>query len=145
MTTLRWCLALSGWAALAAVTLLPEGNIPRAVVTTAFLLVCPGLAAARWARSAPLRATDRTAVGERALLALVLSLSLAVLAVEPMFLGGTFTTVRAMLALAAVTSLLALLPGPGGGRRRSTPATPATPPEDAPEPAAERPERPDAG
>jgi hypothetical protein len=118
MASLRWGLALSGWVALAVVTFLPDALVLRATVTTAFLLACPGLAASRWARSGVRRLTDRTAVLETGVLALVLSLSMAVLVVEPLFLGGAFTVTRALLALAAVTSVLALLPRPGGARRQ---------------------------
>lgn len=117
MTALRWALALSGWAAWAVVTFLPDALILRAVVTAAFLLVCPGLAAARWARPGRVRATDRTVVLETAVLALTISVSLGVLVVEPLFLSGAFTVTRALVALAAATSVLALLPKPGGWRR----------------------------
>ncbi|MEU9137995.1 hypothetical protein AB0D33_18880 [Streptomyces sp. NPDC048404] len=126
MTYPRWGLALSGWVALAVVTLLPDALVLRAVVTTAFLLVCPGLAASRWARSGVRRLRDRTAVLETGVLALTLSLSMAVLVVEPLFLGGAFTVTRALLTLAAATSVLALLPLPGGGRRQK--------PRDVPDP-----------
>ncbi|MER5397277.1 hypothetical protein [Streptomyces sp. NPDC002599] len=126
MTPLRWGLALSGWVTLAVVTFLPDVLVLRATVTTAFLLVCPGLAASRWARSDVRRLTDRTAALETGVLALVLSLSMAALVAEPLFLGGAFTVTRALLALAAVTSVLALLPRPGGARRRR--------PRDAPDP-----------
>ena len=131
MTPLRWGLALSGWAALAAVTFLPDAVVLRVVVTTAFLLVCPGLAASRWARPGPVRATDRTAVLETCVLTVVLSLSLAVLAVEPMFLSDTFTVTRALLALAVATSVLALLPKPGRRRRRAPRAVPGEGPRTA--------------
>ncbi|MFF0200222.1 hypothetical protein [Streptomyces sp. NPDC005017] len=116
-TSLRWGLALSGWAALAVVTFLPDAPVLRAVVTTAFLLVCPGLAASRWARPGAVRVTDRTRVLETGGLALTLSVSMAVLVAAPLFLWDAFTVTRALLALAAATSVLALLPGPGRGRR----------------------------
>ncbi|MFD9459552.1 hypothetical protein [Streptomyces sp. NPDC060027] len=117
MTSLRWGLALSGWVALAVVTFLSDALVLRIVVTTAFLLVCPGLAASRWARSGTVRATDRTAVLETGVLAVTVSVSMAVLVALPLFLSGTFTVTRALLALATATSVLALLPGPGGQRR----------------------------
>ncbi|MET8858701.1 hypothetical protein [Streptomyces sp. NPDC004579] len=120
MTSLRWGLALSGWVTLAVVTLLPDALVLRGVVTTAFLLVCPGLAASRWARPGAVRARDRTALLETGVLALTLSVSMAVLVVEPLFLRDAFTVTRALLALAAVTSALTLLPR-GGGRRRREP------------------------
>ncbi|MFE1439892.1 hypothetical protein [Streptomyces sp. NPDC058739] len=119
MTFRRWGLALSGWAALAAVTFLPDGQVLRAVVTTAFLLVCPGLAAARWARPRALRVRDRTALLETGVLALTLSVSMAALVAEALFLWDAFTVTRVLLALACVTSVLALLPGPGRGRPAS--------------------------
>ncbi|MGW1064148.1 hypothetical protein ACWD4F_06510 [Streptomyces aureus] len=131
MTTTRWGLALSGWVALAVVTLLPDALVLRAVVATAFLLVCPGLAASRWARPGRTRSTDRTAVLETGVLALTLSLSAAVLVVEPLFLSGTFTVTRALLVLAAVTSVLALLPRPGGDRHREPQAAPDADPSTA--------------
>ncbi|MFJ7962950.1 hypothetical protein [Streptomyces sp. NPDC096324] len=120
MTSLRWGLALSGWVTLAVVTLLPDALVLRGVVTTAFLLVCPGLAASRWARPGAVRARDRTALLETGVLALTLSVSMAVLVVEPLFLRDAFTVTRALLALAAVTSVLTLLPRRGGRRRRGS-------------------------
>ncbi|MER5470786.1 hypothetical protein ABZX90_19765 [Streptomyces sp. NPDC002935] len=139
MTPLRWGLALSGWAALAVVTFLPDALVLRVVVTTAFLLVCPGLAASRWARSGAVRATDRTVVLETGVLAVAVSVSMAVLVAELLFLSGTFTVTRALLALAAATSALALLPRPGGYRRRAPRAVPDAGPRTA---AAGRPEPP---
>ncbi|MFE1287099.1 hypothetical protein [Streptomyces sp. NPDC058751] len=118
MTSLRWGLALSGWVALAVVTLLPDAPVLRGPVTTAFLLVCPGLAASRWARTGAVRVTDRTTLLETGALALTLSLSMAVLVVEPLFLADAFTVTRALLALATATSVLALLPRPGEWPRR---------------------------
>ncbi|WP_367319374.1 hypothetical protein [Streptomyces sp. HUAS ZL42] len=116
MTRLRWGLALSGWLALAA-TALPAAGVLRVLVTTVFLLVCPGLAAVRWAWPAPARAAGRVALLEAAVLTFVLSLSLAVVIAEALFLSGVFTVARALLALAVVTSTLALLPRPGAPRR----------------------------
>ncbi|MER5378822.1 hypothetical protein ABT040_00900 [Streptomyces sp. NPDC002688] len=124
MTSVRWGLALSGWVALAVVTFLPDALVLRATVTTAFLLVCPGLAASRWARSGAVRATDRTALLETGVLTVTVSVSMAALVVEPLFLTGTFTVTRALLALAAATSVLALPPRPGGRRRRAPRAVP---------------------
>ncbi|MFJ5777107.1 hypothetical protein [Streptomyces sp. NPDC093094] len=134
MSPLRWGLALSGWAALAVVVLLPDALVLRIVVTTAFLLVCPGLAGSRWARPGPARVMDRTAVLERGVLALTVSMSAAVLVVGPLFLSGWFTVTRALLALAVVTSVLALLPGPGGRRRGAPRAAPAPAPAPGPAP-----------
>ncbi|MFB7243776.1 hypothetical protein ACFCYX_15085 [Streptomyces populi] len=134
MTSLRRGLALSGWAAAAVVAFLPDALVLRAVVTTAFLLVCPGLAASRWARPGAARVRDRTAALERGVLTVTLSLSMAVLVVEPLFLTGTFTVTRALLALAAVTSALALLPKPGGRRSRAPRAVPGPEPGSGPAP-----------
>ncbi|MET9898922.1 hypothetical protein [Streptomyces sp. NPDC006446] len=131
MTPLRWGLALSGWAALVVVTFLPDALALRIAVTTAFLLVCPGLAASRWARSGTVRATDRTAVLETVVLTVTVSVSMAVLVVVPLFLSGTFTVTRALLALAAATSVLALAPRPGGHRRGAPGAGPDTGPRTA--------------
>ncbi|MCX4992604.1 MULTISPECIES: hypothetical protein [unclassified Streptomyces] len=124
MTSLRWGLALSGWVALTVVTFLSDALVLRIVVTTAFLLVCPGLAASRWARSGTPRATDRTAVLETGVLTVAVSVSMAVLVVVPLFLSDTFTVTRALLALATATSVLALLPRPGGYRRGAPRAAP---------------------
>ncbi|KAB1146644.1 hypothetical protein F7R91_13700 [Streptomyces luteolifulvus] len=124
MIPLRWVLALSGWAALAAVTFLPDGGVLRVAAATAFLVVCPGLAASRWARSAPPYAGDRTALLEAGVLGVVLSLSLAVLVVVPLYLSDTFTITRALVALAAVTSVLALVPRRLGRRRLAPRAVP---------------------
>ncbi|MXM64518.1 hypothetical protein GR925_13945 [Streptomyces sp. HUCO-GS316] len=136
MTPLRWVLVLSGWAALAAATFLPDAGVLRVLVTTAFLLVCPGLAASRWARSAPAYARDRTAVLETGLLAVVISLSLAVIVAETLYLSDAFTVTRALLALAVVTSVLALVPG-RRSRRRPVPDTGSpTAAADQPEPRA---------
>lgn len=123
MSPLRWGLAASGWVALAAVALLPEAAVLRVILTTAFLLVCPGLAALLRCPPAS-RATDPAIFLETAVLALVVSMSLSVLVAEVLFLSGVFTITRALLALAVLTSLLALLPRPRGTRgptRRAAP------------------------
>ncbi|GAA2629671.1 hypothetical protein [Streptomyces vastus] len=112
---LRWGLALSGWLAVA-VTLLPDAGALRVVVTTVFMLVCPGLAAARWAWPAASRGAGWTVALEAAALAVVLSMSLSLIAVEPFYLSGTFTTTRVLIALAVVTSGLALFPRTGEAR-----------------------------
>lgn len=136
MSPLRWGLALSGWAALAAVAFLPEAHVLRMIVTAAFLLVCPGAAAVRWARSA--WAGERAIILEAAVLALVVSMSLSVLVAEALFLSGTFTVRRALLVLAVVTSVLALLPRHRGSRGRTRRAAP----DQAPTAGAERGEPP---
>ncbi|MET7455990.1 hypothetical protein ABZT03_29730 [Streptomyces sp. NPDC005574] len=109
-------LALSGWVA-AAFTALPPAMFPRVVVVTVFLVACPGLAALRWVRPpGAVRDPDRVAVLESCVLTLVLSLTLAVLVTEVLFLAGAFTFVGAVLILAAATSVLALAPRPDGER-----------------------------
>lgn len=124
MTPLRWGLALSGWAVWAVVTFLPDAVALRTVLVTAFLLVCPGLAASRWARPGAVRGTDRTAVLETGVLSVTVGVSMAVLVVEALFLGGAFTVTRALLALAVATCVLALLPRRGVSRRGTPRAAP---------------------
>jgi uncharacterized membrane protein len=111
---LRWGIAVSGWLAWAAVVALPDGAPLRVLVTTVFLLLCPGLAAARWARPATSRRAGRAVALETAVLTVVISISLAVIAVVAFYLSGTFTTTRVLAALAVVTSGLALVPRPRG-------------------------------
>jgi len=108
-TAQRVLLALSGWAALLT-TLLAPGDPVRAVVTTAFLLSCPGTAALRFARPTPTRpvgAADRLAA---AVLALALSTAMSALVAEAFFLSHTFTVERVLLTLATLTTVLALVP-----------------------------------
>ncbi|MGC9541912.1 hypothetical protein [Streptomyces sp. UG1] len=108
---LRLLLALSGWLALATATGLPDGSFARALMTTTFLLLGPGAAAVRWARpGAQWRDAGWPVVLEAAFLTVALSLCLAVLAAEVFYLSDAFTPIRVLTALAAVTSLLALLP-----------------------------------
>ncbi|WP_327319398.1 hypothetical protein [Streptomyces sp. NBC_01235] len=137
---LRCGLAVSGWLAVAAETELSAGSALRALVTAVFLLVCPGLAAARWARSAEEREIGWTAILETAVLAVVVSLALSVLAVVPFYLNGAFTTLRVLMALAVVTSSLALLPLPGRAGPRALRAAPdpdpVAPPADPSQPLA---------
>ncbi|MFE0652274.1 hypothetical protein ACFVZH_27215 [Streptomyces sp. NPDC059534] len=106
----RLGLAASGWLALLA-TLLPEASPARVTAVAAFLLVCPGLAAVLVLRPAAAgRDAHRYAVLEGALLTLTLGLALATLVAVGLFLAGFFTATRALLVLAALTSVLALLP-----------------------------------
>lgn len=135
MSPLRWGLASSGWVALAAVLLLPEAAVLRVILTTAFLLVCPGLTALRWGSPASVRAMDPATFLETAVLALGVSMSLSVLVAEALFLSGVFTITRALLALAVLTSLLALLPRPRGTRG---PTGRAVPDDGSPTQAADR-------
>ncbi|WP_308311364.1 NAD(P)-binding domain-containing protein [Streptomyces sp. D2-8] len=132
---LRIALALSGWLALAATLALPGAGVWRTLVVCVFLLLCPGFAATRWARPTPWHERGWPFVVETAFLAVLLSLCLAVLAVEPFYLSETFTTTRVISTLAAMTSLLALLPTPGSRRPGARP----TAPDDAPSPPGTRP------
>ncbi|WP_128379381.1 hypothetical protein [Streptomyces cavernae] len=120
MRSLRWGLAASGWVALAA-TALQAGHPLRVACMTVFLVLCPGLAAVSglrltalstggWAALRP----DPYALLKTVVLTVVLSLALSMLVAEALFLGGAFTTERAVLVLAAVTSVLALLPRKAG-------------------------------
>ncbi|MFE2557986.1 hypothetical protein ACFXGT_18575 [Streptomyces sp. NPDC059352] len=112
MTPLRLGLAASGWLALLA-TALPDAAPVRVAVVTAFLLVCPGLAALLALRpgARPVRGGHPAGALEAALLTLVLGLALATLVAVALFLGGVFTATRSLLVLAVLTSVLALLPG----------------------------------
>ncbi|MFG2818185.1 family 16 glycosylhydrolase [Kitasatospora sp. NPDC048365] len=101
--------AVVGWAALAA-TALPAGSAPRAAVTGAFLLTCPGTAALLAARPDWLRPGSRPEMFSAAALAVALSAALSVLTAQALFLGHAFTVRRAVLALAALTTVLVLLP-----------------------------------
>jgi len=110
MTRLRWCVALSGWVALVA-TALPEGSPVRVGATVAFLLVCPGLAATlRGTGHGPRREDGRTALLAQAVLAGAVSIALSALVAEALFLIGLFSPVRALLALAALTTAMVLVP-----------------------------------
>lgn len=108
MTALRWAVALSGWLALAA-TALPVSPAARVPVTAVFLLVCPGLAATLLcARQLFTDRFGRATVLEAALVTGAVSLSLSALVAEVLFLSHAFTTARALMALAALTSVMAL-------------------------------------
>ncbi|MEV5437070.1 NAD(P)-binding domain-containing protein [Streptomyces sp. NPDC052682] len=130
---------MSGWLALTVMATLPDAAFLRVLITVAFLVLCPGLAAMRWVRPALWGDQGRPAVLETALLALVLSSCLTVLAVEPFYLSGSFTPTRALIALTAVTSALALLPKPASARPQAPhadnegPTAPVTDPEREPD------------
>ncbi|MFF0278278.1 MULTISPECIES: hypothetical protein [unclassified Streptomyces] len=111
MTRPRLALAASGWLALLA-TGLPDAHPVRVAAVTLFLLVCPGLAAQLALRPAVAwrRPGHPAAVLELALVTLVLGLALTTLVAVVLFLGGVFTATRSLLVLAALTSVLALLP-----------------------------------
>lgn len=103
-------LAASGWAALAA-TALPALSPPRVAVTLAFLAVCPGTAVLRIAAKTGHEDAARPEPLLAAALAVAVSLALATLVSEALFLAGGFTMPRCVMALSSLTTVLALLPG----------------------------------
>ncbi|HEU5355551.1 MAG TPA: hypothetical protein VFU65_13865 [Actinocrinis sp.] len=105
-------LAASGWIALAA-TPLPPSSVLRAVVTVLFVAICPGIAALRITRAVEPASIDRRDPVFEAVLVVSASLALATIASESLLLAGVLTTPRCVTALAAVTTLLAVLPGVG--------------------------------
>ncbi|MDT0391528.1 hypothetical protein [Streptomyces dubilierae] len=108
MTWTRWAVALSGWVALA-VTQLPETSPLRRAIVVLFLLLCPGLAATLlWGREVFVRGAGPARLLEGAVLVVGGSLSLTALAAEALFLSNAFTLTRALLVLAALSSLLVL-------------------------------------
>jgi hypothetical protein len=112
--TARLLLAASGWLALAC-TLFPAGSVERIVPTVAFLALGPGaacLGALRRLTGGSAPSDDRL---EEWVIAVVVSLSLATLVSEALFLAHGFTLPRAMLVLAGLTSAAALAPGRSAG------------------------------
>lgn len=102
-------LAASGWLALASTTL-PALSVLRVVLSLTFILLCPGTAVLRLAAAT---APERNAGYEpllRATLAVAASLCVATLVSEAFFLTGSFTMQRCVMALAALTTALALAP-----------------------------------
>lgn len=109
----RILLAASGWIALAA-TLLPAASGERIAPTVAFLFLGPGAALTGLRRRlSPSVAPD---AGEDRMLTVVLSVCLAVLVSEGMYLGHFYTTPRAMCVLAGLTTVAALCPGRRAGK-----------------------------
>ncbi|ALO09132.1 hypothetical protein AQF52_3538 [Streptomyces venezuelae] len=123
MTLLRLGLAASGWLALLAMSL-PDAAPLRVAAVTAFLLVCPGLATLLALRpggpGGPRRGGHPAAILETALVSLVLGLALTTLVAVALFLGGVFTATRSLLALAVLTTAMALLSVRPGARNRDT-------------------------
>ena len=103
-------LAASGWLALAS-TALPAISTLRVLLTLAFILLCPGIAILRIAAVTAPKHTDGYEPLLRATLAVAASLSLVTLVSEAFFLTGSFTMQRCVMALAALTTALALAPG----------------------------------
>ncbi|MEY9930238.1 hypothetical protein ABH926_004883 [Catenulispora sp. GP43] len=103
-------LALSGWIALAATAMPPESPV-RVLVSVAFLFLCPGTAAVLLADALMTRRGIRP-YGTLAsvVLAVAVSLALATLVSEAFALTGTFTMVRCLITLAALTTGLVLIP-----------------------------------
>ena len=114
----RLILAASGWLALAA-TALPDGSPLRVTIAFAFMLVCPGAAVVRLAAAALERGRARRTIDplEAGVLTVAVSLAIGALVGEAFFLSHSFTTTRAIVVLAAITSAAALCPIP---RRRTT-------------------------
>jgi hypothetical protein len=112
MSPRRIVIAVSGWIAMAA-TLLPAASPERIVPTVAFLVLAPG-AAFVGLRHRIDRASAPDAL-EDFTLTFVVSLGLGALVSEALYLSHTFTLSRALVALAALTTAGALIPG----RRRA--------------------------
>ena len=105
---IRYALVLSGWLALAAATL-PAGLMPlRIVVTAAFLLVCPGAAALQLTH--PARRGGVPDGLEFVVYSVAFSITIDTLLAEAFFFSHSITTMRAIGALAVLTSLMALYP-----------------------------------
>lgn len=124
MTPQRLLLAGSGWIALAAATVLPDGNALRAVTAFAFLLTCPGAALVRLGNAHLARHGRPMDRLEASVLAVTLSLAVGALATEAFFITGSYTLTRATAVLAAVTTLAALCPVPRGAARPEPPGRP---------------------
>ena len=118
MRYLRSALAVSGWVALAATLLAPASPL-RVAVAFAFLAVCPGAAAVRLGDAVLRRGGLRIDALEAFVLTIALSLAIGALVAETYFLTRTYTTTRALVTLAVFTSVAALCPVGGGGRRRA--------------------------
>ena len=111
MTPLRLALAASGWIALAA-TALPGGSPLRVLIAFAFMLTCPGAALVRLGNAALTRhgrTMDRLEAG---VLTVTLSLAIGALVSEAFFITHSYTTTRATVTLAVITTLAALCPVP---------------------------------
>lgn len=112
----RLGLAASGWLALAA-TALPDGSPARIAIAFTFILLCPGAAAVRLGTAVLDRGRDHAMdLLEAGVLTVAVSLSIGALVGEAFFVSHSFTTTRAIVALAAITTAAALCPIP----RRST-------------------------
>jgi hypothetical protein len=105
-------LASSGWVLLA-LTALPSGSALRHAAAFGFILACPGAAIVRqW----PGR--DRL---ERVVVAVAISVALAILTAEGLLLVRAWSATVALVILAGVTSVCALAPVTAAGGRRDVP------------------------
>ena len=102
-------LVASGWVALAA-TRLPDASAGRIAVSLVFLLICPGAAVLRVV-AATMRGRDRYEPLLAVALTVAASLAVATLVSEAFYLTGTYTMTRCVCALAALTSVSALVAG----------------------------------
>jgi uncharacterized membrane protein len=102
-------LAASGWIALAA-TALPAASPARIAISLAFVLICPGAAVIRIVAAATPKAA-RYEPMLNAALGVAVSVALVTLVSEGFFLVGNFSMTHCVVALAALTSLLAFVPG----------------------------------
>lgn len=107
LTAKRIALAATGWLAFAA-TLLPEASPERIVSTLGFLVLAPGAACVGLYHRMDHARGD---VLEDLAFAVMLSLGLAALISEALYLAHVFTLDRALAVLAALTTLAALCPG----------------------------------
>lgn len=103
-------LAVSGWITLA-LTAMPPGSPIRALASVAFLFLGPGTAVVLLANAlAAKRGTHPYGPLAAVCLAVAVSLALSALVSEAFALTGMFTMVRCLIALAALTTVVALLP-----------------------------------
>ncbi|MGV9595286.1 hypothetical protein ACWDR1_01325 [Streptosporangium sandarakinum] len=100
-------LALTGWLALL-VTHVADPSFLRVTVTIVFMLTCPGAAVLALARPLFGRRDHAGDATESTALALALSVAIGMIVSEAFFMSGTFTTDRAMIALASITTVAAL-------------------------------------
>ncbi len=120
-------LALSGWIALAATTVSAVPAL-RAVVTSVFLLLCPGLALVLSAQALLARRGHRLDRLEAVVFTVALSLSVDALVAVGFHLTGSFTPVRATAVLAALTTAGALFALRSAGPGRPDPPGPGRTP-----------------
>ncbi|WP_113701542.1 DUF1616 domain-containing protein [Nonomuraea lactucae] len=100
-------LAASGWLAVL-VTETAAGAPLRVVVTMVFLLLCPGAAVIGLMRPLLGRRDHTGDAMESAALAFAISIGLGMIVSELYFLTATFTMSRALMTLAAFTTVAAL-------------------------------------